>query len=193
MTWTAPSNRTTGELITASIWNTEVIGNILHLADLLKHPTHFYANSQHPDSSYTLATVANRNGHLVLVFADSGTPSALFRGRLSPYYASGGLTVEIEWAADTATTGTVQWSVSIERHQLDVTDWDSGSFAAANPSSADTTGSAAGEPVVSTVTFTDGADMDSLAAGESYRILVQRTGGTMTGDAHVGRVSVQET
>lgn len=33
MTWTAPTTRTTGELITASIWNTDVVDNLAYLFD----------------------------------------------------------------------------------------------------------------------------------------------------------------
>jgi hypothetical protein len=53
--------------------------------------------------------------------------------------------------------------------------------------------------VKTTITFTDGADMDSLAAGEAFRLKIRRdadgTGGTddITSDCELLRVVLRET
>lgn len=43
MAWTAPTTRTTGELITASIWNADLTDNLAYLGDLQWRGTNFSA------------------------------------------------------------------------------------------------------------------------------------------------------
>jgi len=142
------------------------------------------------------ATIDLRNNHPVLDFDDSTDESAVFGGVLPANYAGGGLTVTLVWLATTATSGDVIWDVSIERHQDDTDDLDSDSFVAVN-SATGTTASASGEPQYTDITFTNGADMDSLAVGESFRIKVTRDANNgsdnMSGDAELLRVIVKET
>lgn len=150
-----------------------------------------------PASSY--ATFDTRNSVPVLDFDASADESAVFGGFLPANYAGGGLTVTLVWMATSATTGGVSWDVAIEAHPDDTFDIDADGFAAANNSGSATTASATGEQQYTDITFTDGADMDSLAAGESYRIKVTRDAdGTtatddMAGDAELLRVIIKET
>lgn len=141
------------------------------------------------------ATLDTRNNHKVLDFDDATDESAVFSAFLKGYNG-GGLTVKIIWAATSATTGNVVWNAEIERIQDDVTDIDSDSFAAANAVTA-TTASASGETSYDSITFTDGADMDSLADGEAFRIRITRDANnvsdTMTGDAELWGVCIVET
>lgn len=154
-------------------------------------------DNEPPAASY--ATLDTRNSVAVLDFDDTVDESAVLGGVLSANYAGGGLTVTLVWMATTATTGGVSWDVSIEAHPDDAFDIDADGFAAANNSGSATTASATGEQQYTNVTFTDGADMDSLAAGESFRIKVTRdANGTtatddMVGDAELLRVIVKET
>ena len=115
---------------------------------------------------------------------------------LNRVYDGSGVTVTLVWLAATATTGDVVWDVSFERHEDDATDFDADSFAAVNSATA-TTASAAGEPQYTAITFTDGADMDSVAVGESFRLRVNRDADNgsddMAGDAQLARVEIQET
>lgn len=142
------------------------------------------------------ATFDTRNAVPVLDFDDTTDESAVFGGVLPNNYAGGGLTVTLVWMATSATTGDVQWDVAIERHQDDAFDIDADGFAAAQ-SAAGTTASASGEQQYTDITFTNGAAMDSLAAGESFRIKVTRDANnaadTMTGDAEILRVVIKET
>jgi hypothetical protein len=61
---------------------------------------------------------------------------------------------------------------------------------------ADTTASLSGEISYPTITFTDGADMDSLAAGQEFVLRITRTpadaADTMTGDAELWGVQGKE-
>jgi hypothetical protein len=111
-------------------------------------------------------------------------------------YDSGGLTVHIRWMASSATSGVCRWGVAIRRIADDAEDVDVShtyDFNYTEP----TTASASGEVDYATVTFTDGADMDSLADGENFILRITRDGGhandTMTGDAELFGVMVLET
>lgn len=154
-------------------------------------------DNQPPSSSY--ATFDTRNSVPVLDFDDTTDESAVFGGVLPSTYDGGGLTVILVWMATSATSGGVSWDASIEAHPDDTFDIDSDGFAAANNSGSATTASASGEQQYTTITFTDGADMDSLAAGESFRIKITRdANGTsatddMSGDAELLRVLIKET
>lgn len=151
-------------------------------------------NNEPPASNF--ATLDTRNSVPVLDF-DAGTDeSAVFGGVLPNNYAGGGLTVTLVWMATSATTGDVVWNADIERHQDDAFDIDSDGFAGAN-SATGTTASASGEQQYTDITFTDGADMDSLGAGESFRLKITRDADNgsdnMAGDAELLRVIVKET
>lgn len=158
----------------------------------------FDPHDNEPPSS-NFATLDTRNSIPVLDFDDTTDESAVFGGVLPNNYDGGGLTITLVWGATSATSGTVSWDVSIESNTDDADDLDSDSFAAANNSGAVTAPSASGEFGYDDITFTDGADMDSLAAGESFRLKVTRDAdGTtatdnMTGDAELLRVIVKET
>jgi hypothetical protein len=146
------------------------------------------------------ATFDTRNNHLVLDFDAATDEEAVFPIVMPRNYsATTGITLTIAWMATTATTGNVVWQAGIERHEDDAVDLDSDSFAALNGSGASATASVSGEVQYTTITFTDGADMDSLAAGESGRLKLRRdaddTSATdsMSGDAELLRIEVQDT
>jgi len=150
--------------------------------------------NQPPATIY--ATFVNRNVHLLLAFDDATDEYAYFPGVLPRNYANGGTTVTIIWLAASATEGEVVWAVAWERHQDDVTDLDADSFAADQTVTA-TCASATGEPAYDTIAFTNGAQMDSLAAGESFRLRIYRDANNgdddMAGDAQLLRIEIQET
>jgi len=151
-------------------------------------------SNQPPSSNY--ATFDTRNDHLVLDFDPTSDEYAYFPGVLPRNYASSGVTVTIIWLASAAITGDVVWAVAWERHQDDVTDLDADNFAADQTVTAPCA-SASGEPSYDTIAFTDGAQMDSLAVGESFRLRIYRDATNedddMTGDAELLRIEVKET
>lgn len=87
-------------------------------------------------------------------------------------YGGGGLTIIIKWSSD-ATSGDCVWDIAIRRVQDDAEDID-GAHTYAYNSVTSTTASAAGELDYATITFTDGADMDSVAVGESFVLRLSR-------------------
>ena len=112
-------------------------------------------------------------------------------------YGSGGLTITVDWSATTATTGDVLWSAAIRRIADDAEDMDAAHTFDYNNATADTAASASGERSRVTVTFTDGADMDSVAVNEYFILRVRRvpTDGndTLAGDASIHAIIIKET
>lgn len=147
-----------------------------------------------PATNY--ATLDTRNSHPVLEFDAATIESAIFSDLLPKNYAAGGLTVTVVWMADTATASDVVWGASFERHQDETTDFGTDDFAAERTVTS-TAPAAVGRPQYANVTFTDGAQMDSLTVGESFRIKIRRVASdaadTMAGDAQLICVTIQET
>lgn len=191
LTWVANTTLTAAEL------NTHLRDNLVDLDSRASNKPYIVflpQANQPPSSSY--ATLDLRNGHPVLDFNASADESAIFGAVLSPEYNGGGLTIEIYWMATSATSGDVKWNAEIESHTDDADDLDSDSFASAQTTTT-TTASASGEVKKTTITFTDGAQMDSLAAGESFRLRITRDADhgddTMSGDAELLRCVFRET
>jgi len=146
-----------------------------------------------PSSNY--ATLDMRNSVPVLDFDATTQEAAVFTGVLPRNYAGGGLTVYLHWAASSATSGTIGWDVAFER-RLDGTDTiASDSFASAQTVTAATVPGSAGIVKVTNVVISDGANIDSLAVGESFRLRVRRdvSNDTAAGDAELIAVELKET
>lgn len=149
----------------------------------------FIPNHNQPPAS-GFATLDTRNSVLVLDFDDASVESALFGGVI-PEAASltSGLVVSIRWMATSATTGNVRWRAEFE---ADGTDLDSDSFATAT----EATGAANGTSGIETTTEITCTTIDSLAAGDRYRLKVSRVGNdgtndTMSGDAELVAVELR--
>ena len=153
--------------------------------------TRLPAHAEFPATNYP--THDKRNNHPILNFDDSTDESAYFTFLLPEDYAGGGLTCTVGYS-HTATTGNVDTNLAIERigdQQLDI---DADSFHTDNVTDNVNVPSTSGNVDVVTVTFTDGADMDSLAAGEMGRIrLTFDSPGTATGDIEFHWLKIRET
>lgn len=103
-------------------------------------------------------------------------------------YAGGGLTITFDWSASTATADAVVWGAALRRIEDDAEDVDASQTYDFNDAT-DTCASASGERSRVSITFTHGADMDSVADGEAFILRIRRnaTSGsdTMTGDAQL--------
>lgn len=147
-----------------------------------------------PASNY--ATLDSRNSHPVLDF-DAGTDeSAVFTAVLPRNYASGGITVYVHWAATSATSGDCVWNAAFERIGEGSQDIDSDGFASAQAVTATAPGTS-GNVDIAAITFTDGAQIDSVAVGEAFRLKITRDADngsdTMTGDAELVAIELKET
>ncbi len=142
------------------------------------------------------ATLDTRNQHLVLDFDASTNESAVFMGVMPQHYAgTTGVTVRIGYSLSSATTGNTDWDVAFERVGDQGQDVDSDGFAAANSVDDTTVPGTSGHVDVVSITFTDGADMDSVVAGDQFRLQLIRDAAsdTAAGDAELHWVEMQET
>jgi len=142
-----------------------------------------------------MATFDARNQHPVLDFDDTTNESAVFSGVMPQHYGGGGVTVLLHYAMTSAVALTVDWDVAFERigdQQLDI---DGDSFAAVNSVDNTTVPGTAGLVDVVAVAFADGVDMDSVAAGEAFRLKVTRdaVSDDAAGDAELLRIEIRET
>ena len=150
-----------------------------------------------PDTVTGTSTPAE--GIPVLDFEDGTATSGEyvdFYGVFPRNYAGGGLTLTLYWLS-AATTGDCVWSAAFRRIADDAEDLDTTAHTYAYNSVTATTASAAGELDYATITFTDGADMDSLAVGEAFILRIFRdsdaAGDTLAGDASLFAVECKET
>lgn len=115
---------------------------------------------------------------------------------LLPNYAGGGITFILPWSATSATSNATRWGIAIRRVQDDAEDIDTAHTYDYNDAD-DTAASASGELSYPTIAFTDGADMDSWAAGEIAIVRVRRNAShandNMTGDAELWCLIGKET
>lgn len=112
-------------------------------------------------------------------------------------YNGGGLTIALAFTAG-ATTGNVVWSAAIRRINDDAEDIDTSQTYDYNNASAKAVASASREFAYTSITFTDGADMDSLATNEWFILRIRRfatdANDTLnSNDAELVGVTIKET
>jgi hypothetical protein len=153
----------------------------------------FTALHNEPPSA-NFATLDTRNSHPCLDFDTTTQEIAIFRGILPRNYSGGGITVYVHWAATSAITGTIGWDVAFERIGDSQQDIDSDGFASAQTVTATTVPGTSGHVDITNVAFTDGAQMDSIAVGEMFRLRVRRdvANDSAAGDAELFCVELKE-
>jgi hypothetical protein len=136
------------------------------------------------------ATLDTRNSIAVLDFSDTTEESAVFTGVLPEgAVVSSGLEVRVLWTATSATTGNCRWGAQFERMN---TDLDADSFDTATEAHS-TTNATNGIPTITTLTCTN---IDSLVAGDFFRLKIYRdaldtTNDTLAADAELIAVEVR--
>lgn len=137
------------------------------------------------------ATLDTRNSIAVLDFDGGSTNEETTFVGILPEGAdvSSGLKVRIHWMATSATSGNCRWGVQFEKSG---TDLDSDSFDAATEAHSATNGTSG----IETVTEITATSIDSLTAGDRFRIKIYRdasdtTNDTMTGDAELIAVEIR--
>lgn len=149
-------------------------------------------NNEPPSTNYALINF--RNGHPVLVFDPTTQWSAIFTGVLPRHYNGGGITVYVHWASE-GTTNTVGWDVAFERIGDSQQDIDSDGFATAQVITAATVSATSGNVSITNVAISNGANIDSIAVGEAFRIRLRRDVATDTSasNAQVLALELKET
>ena len=148
-----------------------------------------------PPSSNPM-TLDTRNQHPVLDADASTNESAVFSAVMPQHYAgTTGVTVYIHYAMSSATSDTVDWDACFELIGDADQDLDSDGFAAVNSADNNTVPGTCGHVDIVSIAFTDGADMDSVAAGDGFRLKITRDASSddATGDAELRFVEIRET
>lgn len=155
-----------------------------------------------PSSNYaTLDTITAVTGFRACLDFDGVTSeAAIFQGLMPRSYGNGGLTVYLWYSPDAPGEGsnTAAFDVALERvadgDDLDATG--GSDFQTANTAS-ESPPNVADEMGVMNVAFTNGSDMDSVVAGDAFRLKVSRntTTDTMTTsvDLQLHRIEIRET
>ena len=153
----------------------------------------FPSDNEPPTTNY--ATFDTRNSHPTLDFDTTTQETAIFTGIVPRNYAAGGITCYLHWAASTATSGTIGWDVSFERIGAAQQDIDADGFASAQTVTAATVDGTSGNVTITNVAVTNGANMDSIAVGELFRLRIRRdvANDTAAGDAELVGVELKET
>lgn len=153
----------------------------------------FLPQSYEPPSS-NYATLDTRNGHPVLDFDQTTQEVAIWTGVLPRNYGGGGITVYAHWSAD-VTTGTAGWDTAFERIGSAQQDIDSDGFASAKTISATTVDGTSGNVLITNVAHSNGAEIDSIAVGETYRFRIRRdvANDNAAGDVNLLAVELKET
>lgn len=150
-------------------------------------------SAEFPTSNY--ATLDVRNNHPCLDFDTTTAETVYFTGIMPQSYSDAtGITVYVHWAAASATSGTIGWLVALERDG-DGQSITSDSFASDQTITAATVPASSGTIDVTNVAITKGANMDSVVAGDMFRIRIQRNTAvdTASGDAELYAVEIRET
>lgn len=147
-----------------------------------------------PASNY--ATLDTRNNHPCLDFDQTTGETIYFSGVMPQHYSdTTGVTVYLHWAGSVVGTNTVGWLIAFERMGDGGTDIDSASFAADQTVAAEAADATSGILDVSSVAVTKGANMDSVVAGDLFRLRVTRdvANDSLAGDAELYAVEIRET
>jgi hypothetical protein len=155
----------------------------------------FFSPLANEPPASNFATLDTRNSHPCLDFDTTTQEAAVFTGLLPRSYGGGGITVYVHWAATSATSGTIGWDIAIERIGDGSQDTDSDGFASAQTVTAATVPATSGNVKITNVAITDGANMDSIAAGELFRLRIRRdvANDNAAGDAELFGIEVRET
>lgn len=142
------------------------------------------------------ATFGTRNQHPILAHDDTTNEYCMFSDVMPQNYAgTTGVTVYIHYAMATAVADTVDWDAAFELIGDQDQDIDADGFAAVNSVDNTTVPGQAGLVDIVSIAFTDGADMDSIDAGDGFRIKINRDAASddATGDAQILFVEIRET
>lgn len=124
---------------------------------------------------------------------DASTEEAIFFDFRATRYGSGNLTVDVDWYADTATSGAVKWGAQIAAITPNVDTQDVETDTLATVATATTTHPGTTGQRLQRTSITV-SSLDSLAADDDVRLRISRVAAdaadTMTGDAIATRVTV---
>lgn len=139
------------------------------------------------------ATFDEVNNQIVLDFDASSNESAIFQTIMPQRYDGGGVTVRLRLSMSSATSGDVDVDAAFELQTGQAVTADG--FAAVQSTDNTTVPGTAGTEFEVTISFTDGAQMDSVGAGDLFRLKITRDAAsdTAAGDMQLHAVEIRET
>ena len=132
-------------------------------------------STTYPDFS-VIQSATSKECFPIANFDNASTDYLDFTGVLPDYYDAGGVTCTIIWAYANTSTGPT-WGIAFRAVPNDTEDldlnhtYDYNTVVPGIPSSV-------GEVGYDNITFTNGVDMDSLAAGQLFNLRIRRTSGS---------------
>ena len=151
---------------------------------------------QHEPHTTNLATVDVVNERYLLDFADDSNNIAKFTSIMPQNYEGNGLTCKIHYSMSSDNTNDVVLAIGFEKVEDNVLDITTDSFAAVN-SVIDTVPGTLHHKKQATITFTNGADMDNIVAGDQYRFYIIRLSSSgdddASGDLELHAIEMRET
>ena len=153
----------------------------------------FVPQCNEPPAS-NFATLDLRNQHPVLDFALNEI--GVFSGVLPRHYKNGGVTVYLHYAMTSAEANDIKLETCFERIGDQQQDLDADGFAAAQNTGDVTVPASSGFVDIASTTHTDGAQMDSIAVGQGFRLKVKRiavAGTDASGDLELRFIEIKET
>lgn len=153
-------------------------------------------DNEPPAANFAQFDTSNTTSPLpVLAFDTTTAEAAIFTTILPRNYAGGGITVYVQSAMASATSGTLGWTVEFERLLAGTDNITAESWASAQTITATTVPGTAGVVQILNVAVSNGANMDSIAVGDAFRLRIKRDVGndTAAGDALLFAVELKET
>lgn len=152
-------------------------------------------HNEPPASNPAILDTRGVSSHPVLDFDATTNEHAIFSAIMPRHYGAGGVTVYIHYAMSSAEADTVDWDVAFERIGDQQQDLDADGFAAVQSVDNTIVPGTSGLVDIVSVAFTDGAQMDSVAVGEGFRLKVTRDAASddAAGDAELVFVECKET
>lgn len=154
-----------------------------------------YTPLHNEPTAANFATLDTRNQHPVLDFDATTNEFCVFSAVMPRNYGGGGLTVYIHYCMSSAEADTIDWDAAFERigdQQLDI---DGDGFAAVQSVDNTTVPANSGDVDIVNIVFANGAEMDSIAVGEGFRIKINRdaVNDDAPGDGELVFVEIKET
>ena len=139
------------------------------------------------------ARLAWRNQHQILRFDADTREHTIFRARLPQQYAGNGIELNLHYSMATATAGNVKWGAAFERIADQGLDIDGDDFAPFNYRDIEVP-AVSGNVGIAKIRFIHGEDMDSVVAGDLFRVKIIRDAeaDVATGDAELHTIEVRE-
>jgi len=141
------------------------------------------------------ARLDTRNSHPVLDCGAASNISAVFTSVMPRHYDGGGITVYHSFAMSSATSACVDLQGAFERIGSNHLDIDADSFAAACTLADYPVPGTSGCVMTASWAYSNGADIDSIVAGDPFRFKLTRRGTTdgATGDMETVTIELKET